>query len=72
MARSVVFTAISLAASLAIEPSPRSNGTPLAAIHDARQVNSRAASMPVARSASGKATPWLSMIGPPNASRRLA
>ena len=44
----------------------------MAAIHDARQVSSRAASILVARSASGNAMPWLSMIGPPNASRRLA
>jgi hypothetical protein len=41
----------------------------LAAIQDARQVSSRAASICVAISASGKAMPWLSMIGPPNASR---
>ena len=44
----------------------------MAAIHDARQVSSRAASIAVARSASGNAMPWLSMIGAPNASRRLA
>ena len=72
MARSVVRTASSLAASFDIEPSPRSNATPVAAIQDARQVSNRAASRPVARSASGNAMPWLSMMGAPNASRRLA
>ena len=65
-------TAASLAASFDIDPSPRSNGTPVAAIQDARQVSNRAASIPVARSASGKAMPWLSMMGPLNTSRRLA
>src|ERR1019366_5868986 len=45
MARSVARTATSLAAIFDIEPSPRSNAIPLAAIHDARQVNSRAASI---------------------------
>jgi hypothetical protein len=72
MARSVVRTATSLAASFAIEPSPRSNATPDAAIQEARQVSKRAASIAVARSASGNAMPWLSMIGAPNAVRRLA
>ena len=72
MARSVALTATSLAAIFDIEPSPRSKGMLLAAIQEARQVSSRAASIWVASSASGKAMPWLSMIGPPNASRSVA
>jgi hypothetical protein len=68
----VALTATSLAASFDIEPSPRSKGTPLAAIQEARQVNKRAASIWVAKSASGNAMPWLSMMGPPNASRSVA
>ena len=71
MARSVALMATSLAASFDIEPSPRSKGTPLTAIHEARQVSSRAASIWVARSASGNEMPWLSMIGRPNASRSV-
>src|ERR1700719_4408827 len=72
MARSLALTATSLAAILDIEPSPRPRGMLFAAIQDARHVNSRAASIWVASSASGKAMPWLSMIGPPNASRWVA
>jgi hypothetical protein len=51
----VALTAISLAASFDIEPSPRSNGTPLAAFHDARHVSSRAASIWIVISAIGNA-----------------
>src|ERR1700741_947586 len=38
MARSGALTATSLAAIFDMEPSPRSNGIPLAALHDARHV----------------------------------
>ncbi|MCW2687976.1 MAG: hypothetical protein JWR37_2866 [Mycobacterium sp.] len=49
MARSVVLTATSLAASLDIDPAPRSNGIPVAAIQDARNVSRRAASICIAQ-----------------------
>ena len=65
----MVFTAIRWRV---LEPSPRSNGTPLAAIHDARQVNSLAGVDASGEVREREGTPWLSMIGPPNASRRLA
>ena len=57
---------------LDIDPSAFSNGLRWAAIHAALQVNNRAASMSAARSASGKATPWFSMIGGPKALRPVA
>ncbi|CNJ14338.1 Uncharacterised protein [Mycobacterium tuberculosis] len=53
----MALTATSVAASLDIEPSARSKGTPLAAIQEARQVSKRAASIWVAKSANGKAMP---------------
>lgn len=65
-------TATSDALSFDIEPSPCCHGTFWAAIHEARQVSSRAASSSAATSARGKAMPCLSMIGPPNALRSVA
>ena len=71
MACSQARTATSEALSLDIEPSACSNGLRWAAIHAARQVSRRAASMSAARSASGNEMPWFSMIGWPKASRSV-
>jgi hypothetical protein len=57
---------------LDIDPSAFSNGWRCAAIQAARQVKSRAESISAAMSASGKDTPWFSMIGSPKASRPTA
>ncbi len=66
MLRSVAHTATRPALSLAIDPSAASKGTPLRAIHDARQTSSRAASMSSRIFAKVNAIDWFSMIARPN------